>query len=115
MGKRLENKAVVVTGAGSGIGRYSALAFAREGASVTVSDIDNQSGEETVQIIKESNGKAYFVQCDVSQSDQVRQLIQASVDKSGGLDYAINNAGISMRPASTVELDESEWDRVIGI
>lgn len=115
MGKRLENKAVVVTGAGSGIGRYSALAFAREGASVTVSDIDNQSGEETVQIIKESNGKAHFVQCDVSQSDQVRQLIQASVDKSGGLDYAINNAGISMRPASTVELDESEWDRVIGI
>ena len=84
MKKRFDQKTAVVTGAGSGIGRYSALAFAHEGASVMVSDIDTEGGEETVQMIKESNGKAHFFQCDVSQSDQVRSLIQATVGELGG-------------------------------
>jgi len=115
MRKKFDNKAALVTGAGSGIGRYSALAFANEGASVMVSDINTEGGEETVQMIQESKGAAHFFQCDVSQTDQVKNLIQATTDKYGRLDYAINNAGISMRPSSTVELDEAEWDRVINI
>ena len=115
MSKRFHNKTAMVTGAGSGIGRYSALAFAQEGANVIVSDIDVQGGEETVQMIQESNGKAHFFQCDVSQSDQVEELIKATIHTFGRLDYAVNNAGVSMRPASTVEIDEAEWDRVISI
>ena len=115
MGKRFFNKTAMITGAGSGIGRSSALAFAREGANVLVSDINVQGGEETVQMIQESKGKAHFFQCDVSQSAQVEGLIEKTIQTFGGLDYAVNNAGVSMRPASTVELDEAEWDRVIGI
>ena len=115
MSKKFDNKAALVTGAGSGIGRYSALAIAHEGASVMVSDINTEGGEETVQMIQESKGAAHFFQCDVSQTDQVKNLIQATTDIYGRLDYAINNAGISMRPSSTVELDEAEWDRVINI
>ena len=115
MGKRFHNKTAMVTGAGSGIGRSSALAFAQEGASVLVSDINVQGGEETVNMIQELKGKAHFFQCDVSQSAQVEKLIEKTIRTFGRLDYAVNNAGVSMRPASTVELDEAEWDRVIGI
>jgi len=115
MSRRLENKVAVVTGAGSGIGRYSALAFAHQGASVMVSDINSEGGEETVQMIQKSNGTARFFQCDVSRADQVSGLIQAAIDEFGRLDFAVNNAGVSMRPASTVDIDEAEWDRVINI
>jgi NAD(P)-dependent dehydrogenase (short-subunit alcohol dehydrogenase family) len=115
MKNRFFDKTALVTGAGSGIGRSSALAFAREGANVIVSDINVQGGEETVQTIQESKGKAHFFQCDVSQSDQVEKLIKTTIDKFGRLDYAVNNAGVSMRPSSTVEIDEAEWDRVINI
>lgn len=115
MQKRFYNKTALVTGAGSGIGRSAALAFAKEGANVLVSDINPQGGEETVQMIRKSGGEAHFVQCDVSQSVQVEKLIKTAVDKFDRLDYAVNNAGVSMRPASTVEIDEAEWDRVINI
>jgi len=99
MSTRFDGKTAVVTGAGSGIGRYSALALAHEGSSVMVSDIDTRGGLETVQMIRESNGKAHFTSCDVSQKDQVEDLIQATVDRYGRLDFAVNNAGVSMRPA----------------
>jgi len=103
MRKRFDNKTAMVTGAGSGIGRYSALAFAQEGANVIVSDINIQGGEETVQMIQESNGKAHFIQCDVSQSAQVENLIETTIQTFGRLDYAVNNAGVSMHPAPTVD------------
>jgi len=80
-----------------------------------VSDVNTEGGEETVRMIQDADGRALFFQCDVSQPHQVRGLMQATIDEFGRLDYAINNAGISMRPATTVELDEAEWDRVISI
>ncbi len=115
MTKGFKNRTALVTGAGSGIGRSSALAFAQEGANVMVSDIDVRGGEETVNLISQSGGKVQFFKCDVSQSTQVEKLIERTIHTFGRLDYAVNNAGVSMRPASTVKIDELEWDRVINI
>lgn len=115
MKKKFDNKTVLITGAGSGIGRYTALGFAKNGANVMVSDVSIDGGEETLRRISEFNGTADFIECDVSSSDQVKSLIQGTIKRFGGLDFAINNAGVSMRPSTTAELDEEEWDRVIAI
>ena len=80
-----------------------------------VSDVSIDGGEETLRRISEFNGTADFIECDVSSSDQVKSLIQGTIKRFGGLDFAINNAGVSMRPSTTAELDEEEWDRVIAI
>ena len=108
-------KSAVVTGAGSGIGRASAIAFAKEGAKVMVSDIDTKGGEETVSLIQSFGGVARFFQCDVSKSKQVEELMNEVIEAFGRLDFAVNNAGISMRPGLTADIDEDEWDRVISI
>jgi NAD(P)-dependent dehydrogenase (short-subunit alcohol dehydrogenase family) len=113
--KKFNGKTAVVTGAGSGIGRASAIAFAKEGAKVMVSDIDTKGGEETLNSIQAFGGAAHFFQCDVSKSNQVENLMNEVINAFGRLDYAVNNAGISMRPGLTADLDEEEWDRVITI
>ena len=109
------NKSAVVTGAGSGIGRASAISFAKEGAKVMVSDIDIKGGAETVSLIQAFGGVAQFFQCDVSKSNQVEELMNEVIEAFGRLDFAVNNAGISMRPGLTADIDEDEWDRVISI
>lgn len=91
---RLDGKAGVITGAGSGIGRASAALFAREGAGVIVADWNREWGEETVGMIRAAGGRAHFVHTDVSQEDQVRAMIQASLDEFGRLDFVYNNAAI---------------------
>lgn len=115
MSGKFKDKTAVVTGAGSGIGRASAIAFAKEGAKVMVSDIDRKGGEETVNLISAFGGTAQFFQCDVSNTKQVQDLMNEVVTAFGGLDYAVNNAGISMRPGLTADIEEQEWDRVISI
>lgn len=115
MNEKFNNKTAVVTGAGSGIGRASAIAFAKEGAMVMVSDIDTKGGMETVRLIQAFGGVAQFFQCDVSKSNQVEELMNEVIKAFGRLDFAVNNAGISMRPGLTVDIDEEEWDRVISI
>ncbi len=115
MTENFNNKAAVVTGAGSGIGRASAIAFAKKGAKVMVSDINTEGGEETVKIIEGFGGVAQFFKCDVSKSDQVQALMNEVVSAFGRLDFAVNNAGISMQPGLTADIDEEEWDRVISI
>ena len=95
MTKQFEGKVALVTGAASGIGRASALAFAREGATTVVADVLVEGGEETVRIIKEAGGDALFVTTDVSKAAEVKVLIQKTVETYGRLDYAHNNAGIA--------------------
>ncbi|MGB9737371.1 SDR family oxidoreductase [Chloroflexus sp.] len=108
-------KVALVTGAASGIGRASALAFAREGAKVVVADVNVAGGEETVALCRAANTDAIFVRCDVSQSNEVEQLIAQAVDTFGRIDFAHNNAGIEGVQAMLVDYPEEVWDRVIDI
>lgn len=111
----MKDKAGLVTGAGSGIGRAGALAFAKNGARVLVSDIDEASGRETVEIITESGGEAVFFQCDVSDEEQVKGLVDATVSNFGKLDFAFNNAGMNGVFAPIGETDSATWDRVMKV
>lgn len=113
--KNFEDKVVIVTGAGSGIGRATALAFAQEGAKVIVSDINEQNGLMTVEAIKKENGEAYFITCDVSSEEQVKNLVSKTLEKYGRLDCAYNNAGVEGSPSSTVECSTDNWDKTINI
>src|SRR5713101_5871674 len=111
----LAGKVALVTGAGSGIGRASALAFSREGAKVIVADVVVEGGEETVSMIKKTGGEALFVRADVSKATEVATLISTAVATYGRLDCAHNNAGIEGAAATTVECTEESWDHIITI
>ena len=110
-----EGKVALVTGAGSGIGRATALVFAREGAKVVVSDIVVEGGEETVQQIKAAGGEAIFVKADVSQAADVEALITQTVETYGRLDCAFNNAGIEGGVKPTIDCTEEEFARTIAV
>lgn len=104
---------VLVTGAASGIGRATAVAFAKSQAKVVVSDVSEEGGLETVRQIQKIGGEALFVPCDVSQSAQVQALMKKIIDTFGRLDSAFNNAGIEGPQSSTADYAEEAWDRVI--
>ncbi len=112
---RLDNKIALVTGAGSGIGRATALVFAREGAKVVVSDIVVEGGQETVQQIEAAGGEAIFVKADVSQAADVETLVAKTVETYGRLDCAFNNAGIEGGVKPTIDCTEEEFDRTIAV
>jgi NAD(P)-dependent dehydrogenase (short-subunit alcohol dehydrogenase family) len=111
----LEDRVALVTGGGSGIGRASSIAFAREGARVVVSDINREGGEETVRLIEEFGGESMFVPADVSDGEQVARLIATTLERHGRLDCAHNNGGIEGPVTSVVDLVEDDWNRVIDI
>jgi NAD(P)-dependent dehydrogenase (short-subunit alcohol dehydrogenase family) len=115
MAGKLDGKIALVTGAGSGIGRASALAFAREGARVVVADVAAQGGEETVGLIAKAGSTAIFHQTDVSQADQAQALVARAVEAFGRLDCAHNNAGVLGQFARTADSTEENWDRVISV
>lgn len=109
----LEGKVALVTGAGGGIGRAAAEAFARSGASVMVSDVNEAGGTETVALIEAMGGKAAFVRCDVSKAEEVKAMVAATVATFGGLDCAFNNAGINR--ITDDQYDDAIWERDIAI
>jgi NAD(P)-dependent dehydrogenase (short-subunit alcohol dehydrogenase family) len=108
-------KVALVTGAGSGIGRAAALAFAREGARVIVADVTVDAGQETVRAIGAHDGEALFVQADVSVAGDVSAMVERAVTTYGRLDCAFNNAGVEGEMATTAECSEENWDRTIAI
>lgn len=114
----LENKVALITGAGSGIGRASALEFASHGAHVALADIDKDNVQETASLITSENRKAIFITTDVSCSEDVNRMVAHTISEFGRLDYAHNNAGTEGRVDSsrgTLGTSEEEWDRLMSI
>jgi NAD(P)-dependent dehydrogenase (short-subunit alcohol dehydrogenase family) len=108
-------KVAFVTGAGSGMGRTTALAFAREGASVVLADVSDQGNQETARMIEELGGRALAVGCDVTRSEHVEAALNQAVGAFGRLDVAFNNAGAEQKPSVTADVTEEEWDRILAI
>jgi NAD(P)-dependent dehydrogenase (short-subunit alcohol dehydrogenase family) len=115
MTTELEGKVGLVTGGTSGIGRDTALLFAKAGAKVVVAGRRELQGEETIQLIRAAGGDGLFVKSDVSKASQVDALIQKAVEKFGRLDIAFNNAGIEGVWVPIVRQSEEDWDRTIDI
>jgi len=110
----LSGKRALITGGASGIGRATAFLFAREGAAVSVVDLDEAGGQAVAQMIVDDGGQAIFVGCDVSRAADCQRAVQQTVSELGGLDILFNNAGI-IRRATVLETTEAEWDRVMAV
>jgi len=113
--QRLAESKLIVTGAGNGIGRASALRFAQEGARVLVADRDARGGEETCRLIRDAGGIAFFHETDVSEEAAVREMVEKATSVLGGLSGAFNNAGISEPPKSFDETDFSTWQSILAV
>jgi NAD(P)-dependent dehydrogenase (short-subunit alcohol dehydrogenase family) len=110
-----DGKVAIVTGGGSGIGQAACHLYAREGAKVVVSDIDEKGGDETCRAIQEMNGEAAFVRADVSNPGDCQSLVDETTEKYGRLDIAFNNAGIGGEANLTGEYSAEGWQKVIDI
>jgi NAD(P)-dependent dehydrogenase (short-subunit alcohol dehydrogenase family) len=116
MAKRLEGKVALITGAGSGIGRESALIFAAEGAALIAVDRDDKGGQLTVESVKAAGGRATFVDADVSRSQDCARMVAAAEKEFGRLDVLFNNAGImDSRDDDAVSTDEETWDLTMNV
>jgi NAD(P)-dependent dehydrogenase (short-subunit alcohol dehydrogenase family) len=113
--KLLKNKVALITGAASGIGKETALLFAKEGAKVVVSDIAEDDGKKVVKEIEDNEGKALFVKADTSKPEDHKVLVNKTIEVFGKLDIAVNNAGIGGPEEPVGEYPIEEWDNIIGI
>jgi len=111
----LDGKKALITGAGSGIGEATAKRMAAEGASVLVVDINDEGGKRVVDEITAAGGTAAFHHTDISKVEEVDAMVKAAVDTWGGLDLAVNNAGLAEHPGRLHELDPAEYHRVLGV
>jgi NAD(P)-dependent dehydrogenase (short-subunit alcohol dehydrogenase family) len=111
---RLKGKVAIVTGGGTGIGGGISRVFAREGAAVTIAEIDPAIGNRTVAEIRADGGRAIFVETDVSEEDQLRAAIDQTLGEFGGIDILVNNAGVGIAKTAEASAVE-EWERLIGI
>jgi NAD(P)-dependent dehydrogenase (short-subunit alcohol dehydrogenase family) len=111
----LAGKVAFVTGAANGIGRAAALAFARQGASVVAADLSEQGNQETARMIEEVGGRALAVKCDVSRGNDVKAVLDKTIEAFGRLDFAFNNAGVEQPMMPAADVTEEEWDRIIDI
>jgi NAD(P)-dependent dehydrogenase (short-subunit alcohol dehydrogenase family) len=112
---RFEGRVAFVTGATSGIGRATALAFAREGASVVVGDIATEGNCETARVIEQAGGRSLAVTCDVTRGEDIKAALQSAVERFGRLDIAFNNAGVEQPIKPVHEITDDEWDRLVAV
>lgn len=115
MNRSLENKVVIITGAGSGIGRAAAVLFAKEGAFVIVANRRIDKGEETVSIIKQNGGDALFIKTDISNVADIENLIKQTINAYGRIDCAFNCAGTDGVKKNITDISESEWNEVMDV
>jgi NAD(P)-dependent dehydrogenase (short-subunit alcohol dehydrogenase family) len=111
----IRGKVAVITGAGSGIGRATSIRLANDGASILVADVDQAGGAETVKLIEKEGGRALFVHADVTNEIDARRMIDAAIEKLGGLHILYNNAGVGTGVPPFPEASLSQWRRVIDI
>jgi NAD(P)-dependent dehydrogenase (short-subunit alcohol dehydrogenase family) len=113
---RLQDKVALITGAGAGIGRETALLFAREGASIVVADVNDQAGAAVVDELRAAGGKAVYVHADVSKAADAESMVRAAEESFGKLDVLFNNAGIShANDDDAINTDEAVWDLTMNI
>ncbi|HEY6540178.1 MAG TPA: glucose 1-dehydrogenase [Ktedonobacteraceae bacterium] len=113
---RLQDKVALITGSAGGMGKAAAELFAREGASIIVTDVLADEGEETARAIRDAGGKAIFVKADVSKEDEVQHMVARSIDAFGRIDVLYNNAGIMPADDGGVtDLSEAIWDKIIDV
>lgn len=115
MNKELENKVALITGGTTGIGRDTAVLFAKAGAKVIFSGRREVEGKETLHLVRTAGGDGHFIKSDVSKSTDVESLVQKTIEKYGRLDVAVNNAGIEGVWAPLIEQTEENWDQVQNI
>jgi NAD(P)-dependent dehydrogenase (short-subunit alcohol dehydrogenase family) len=111
---QLEGKRAIITGAATGIGAVTAQMFAREGAAVVVADINEESGQRAVTEIRDKGGKAHFIRTDVTNENEVQELIRQGADTLGGLDILFNNAG-AQRSGPITEFEQTQWDLLMAV